>query len=217
MSDDRKRLSEWVDKALNKKSGKTTKGLAAALNLDPAQVSRMRSGERAIKAHELRLIETYIGERAPGYGPADAGAVVPLAGNAVSILEIEVLVAPHVWRERGMPIIGREQATTLPDKDLAGLRQYACAVEAEPGRTVICVPYSSVRTHPHDGDLVHVVRIKGDLEEHTLKLVKNDEGTFFLHPELDGHTTVKPIKFPSHNKCIEVRGLVVADQYRRRH
>jgi len=49
----------WIKQALDKKE-KTQIGLAEALGVDPASVSRMISGERRIKADELKTIFAYL-------------------------------------------------------------------------------------------------------------------------------------------------------------
>ena len=214
--DTRRLLARWIDTALRegRRSGKTNKGLAAALKLDSTQVTRMRNGERAIKAHELRVIEGYLGEKAPGFGGREASAQQVTAIGGVTLIPVEAIIAPAVWREVGVPVNSAEKAFALPDPELAGLKQYACKVDSDQGRLVICVPYRDVRVHPHDGDLVHVVRTKADLEEHTLWVIKSGSGGFSLEPEKGSGPQ---IKFPhSADKGIEIRGLVIADQYRRK-
>lgn len=56
--------SRWIADALQR-SGKTQKGLAEALGLDPAAANRLTKGTRRLKASELPLVERYLGERAP--------------------------------------------------------------------------------------------------------------------------------------------------------
>ncbi|CAO3426606.1 S24 family peptidase [Azospirillum argentinense] len=51
--------TDWIKSGL-KKPGKTQRGLAAALGLDPAAVSRLLKGERQLKAAELTKIATYL-------------------------------------------------------------------------------------------------------------------------------------------------------------
>jgi len=52
---------EWIKKGLAK-SGKSQAGLARALRLDPAQVSRLLSGQRRLKADEIAIVANYLGE-----------------------------------------------------------------------------------------------------------------------------------------------------------
>ncbi len=89
-----------------------------------------------------------------------------------------------------------ERVSAVLDDRLARIRQYACAVEADPSRVVICAPYKHMRSHPEDGDLVHVVRIKGMLEEHTLRVVRLIKNEYFLAPEKTPTDAKHLLKFP---------------------
>lgn len=204
--------ASWVDETLRdgRKDGLTNKGLAAELGIDPTQVTRMRSGERAIKAHELPIIERYLGQSAPGLGDRSQ-RVTPLAYSGW--VNVEAVIAPGVWREAGASMFSGQHLAALPDSDLLGLRQYLCSVENEPRRMIYCVPYADRRARPQDDDLVHVVRRKDDTEEHTLWLTKiRPDGSYVLVPEVgNGGQMPLPITDPS----IELRGLVVADVLRR--
>jgi transcriptional regulator with XRE-family HTH domain len=55
---------QWIADAL-KRTGRTQRGLADALGLDPAAANRLTKGTRRLKASELPLVERYLGERAP--------------------------------------------------------------------------------------------------------------------------------------------------------
>ena len=206
--------ARWVDAALRdgRKDGFTNKGLAARLGIDPTQVTRMRSGERAIKAHELPVIEQYLGQVAPSLPGQDQGQRVrPL--QTQTLISVEAIIAPGAWREAGAMMLSAEKTAALPDHDLVGMRQYLCGVEGDPRRHVICVPYKDKRVHPQVDDLVHVVRFRGDLEEHTLWLTQSlADGSIVLVPETGGG---QPIRFPISETGIELRGLVVADILRR--
>jgi len=53
----------WIREGL-KKPGKSQRGLAAALGIDPSGVSRLLAGTRELKAAELPKVEGYLGVRA---------------------------------------------------------------------------------------------------------------------------------------------------------
>lgn len=206
--------ARWVDDSLRegRKDGLTNKGLAAELGIDPTQVTRMRSGERAIKAHELPIIERYLGQAAPGLAEDRSQRVTP--HPHVGWASVEAVIAPGVWREAGASMLSGQYLAALPDSDLLGLRQYLCTVESEPRRMIYCVPYDQQRARPQDDDLVHVVRRRDDTEEHTLWLTKiRADGTFILVPEVGSNGQ---ISLPLTDPAIELRGLVVADILRRR-
>lgn len=59
----------WIRDSL-KKPGKTQRGLAAALGIDPTGVSRLLSGERQLKAAELDKVHAYFAAKEPQSAPA---------------------------------------------------------------------------------------------------------------------------------------------------
>lgn len=210
------RLAAWIDTVLRqgRSGGKTNKGLARELGLDPTQITRMRKGERAFRVHEIPVIERYLGEKAPGLGGREQVQRVTPEPSA-GLISIEAIIAPGAWREAGATMLSAKKHPALPYADLAGMHQYVCSIEQDPRRMVICVPYRDKRVHPQDDDLVHVVRKRAGLEEHTLWLTKIlPDGSCVLVPE-DGNGA--QIKFPANGAdgSVEVRGLVEADIVRR--
>lgn len=73
----------WIRRGLTK-PGKSQRGLAQALGIDPAGVNRLLKGERQLKAAEIAEVARYLGEEPPALGsplakarragpPTDAG------------------------------------------------------------------------------------------------------------------------------------------------
>jgi phage repressor protein C with HTH and peptisase S24 domain len=58
-------LHAWIDSQLNRAGKGAAARLARALNLKPDKISKIRSGERQVKAPELRKIEHFFDEEAP--------------------------------------------------------------------------------------------------------------------------------------------------------
>ncbi|MGE5537311.1 MAG: LexA family transcriptional regulator [Gemmatimonas sp.] len=54
----------WIRRGLGK-PGKSQRGLATALGIDPAGVTRLLKGERQLKAAEIAKVASYLGERPP--------------------------------------------------------------------------------------------------------------------------------------------------------
>lgn len=81
-----------------------------------------------------------------------------------------VVIAANVWRETGVAVSMPERIPLSPDPRLSGANQYVCKIEGMP-RYAVCVPFEDFRTQPRAGDIVHVVRTSGVLEEHTLHRV----------------------------------------------
>lgn len=55
------KLHEWMKSIIDSTPGLTQKGLAEAMDLNPAAVNRMLYGARKIKVDELPIIEQYLG------------------------------------------------------------------------------------------------------------------------------------------------------------
>lgn len=92
---------EEIREAL-KAPGKTQVGLAKAMGVDPAAVSRMLDGRRLIKAHELPKIRAYFG-RSEDDEPA-RGGVIPLGRRAA-----DPVLHPGDW-PRDVPVLGAAAA-----------------------------------------------------------------------------------------------------------
>lgn len=75
---------DWIRDGLAK-PGKTQRGLAMALGLDPSAVSRLLTGTRQLRAAELPVVAAYLESEAPfpaGFAPqpATSSGVAPLPG-----------------------------------------------------------------------------------------------------------------------------------------
>jgi hypothetical protein len=76
--------SQWIADAL-KRTGRTQKGLADALGLDPAAANRLTKGTRRLKASELPLVERYLGEHAPDRLESFGDAPPPAPADYASV------------------------------------------------------------------------------------------------------------------------------------
>ena len=69
-------FSDWFERGLKQRGRGAGNELAKLLDIRPELVSRMRYGQRPPKAHELRIIEAYLGGSAPlgiATGPIGVG------------------------------------------------------------------------------------------------------------------------------------------------
>ena len=57
-------IADWIRRGLLR-SGKTQRGLAAALGIDPSGVNRMLKGERQLRADEIERVASYLGTEPP--------------------------------------------------------------------------------------------------------------------------------------------------------
>ncbi len=220
-----KLLRDWVRNGC-KKPGKSGKGLAAALGKSPSQVSRMLMKEekvapgkkppRRVRLDELQIIAEYIEEPIPtGLLSGDASVnnraqTSTLAGEqAVPLLRASVVIAPSVWREVGVTVAIAERIAASPDPRVSGMKQYACKIESENGRFVVCVPYFTMRREPLANDVVHVRRTDKGRYEDTLRTIRIVRGQILL--QLEGAKgRESALNYPSTgDETIEIKGLVV--------
>jgi phage repressor protein C with HTH and peptisase S24 domain len=73
----------WIRRGLAK-PGKSQRGLAQALGIDPAGVNRLLKGERQLKAAEIAEVARYLGEEPPALGRSLAKAHRPPPPDAPS-------------------------------------------------------------------------------------------------------------------------------------
>jgi phage repressor protein C with HTH and peptisase S24 domain len=89
---------EWIKQGL-KKPGKSQRGLAAALGIDPSGVSRLLAGTRELKAAEIAKVEAYLD------APADLGA--PAVRADMAALDVPNLASlPRDIEVRGTAVGG---------------------------------------------------------------------------------------------------------------
>lgn len=60
-------FAEWVANNLDKKAGKTQKGLAETLGVAHPQITQLLKGNRDIKVREVPIIAKYLGVAPPSW------------------------------------------------------------------------------------------------------------------------------------------------------
>lgn len=196
-------LAEWLRLGLAK-SGVEKQALARELGLHPSAISHMLRGVREFKEAEVAIISKLIGETPPAFSDTS-----PVSGTRVEMVQSvnwahpSVIIAANVWREAGAVVQLPDRIPLSPDPRLAGVDQYVCKIEGAP-RYAVCVNFGEFRSAPRPGDMVHVVRANGTLEEHTLRRVTK---------LLDGTPYTVPLDPSGPESALEaaqtVRGLVV--------
>ena len=76
---------DWLVRGLEK-PGKSQRGLAAALGVSESVVSRMVSGRRALRDHEITVISSYLGAPPPGTLQQPAAT---LSGGKIAYVGVE--------------------------------------------------------------------------------------------------------------------------------
>lgn len=79
----------WIRRGLAKPE-KSQRGLAKALGIDPAGVTRLLAGERQLKAAEIAKVARYLGEEPPSFAPRGAAARTPTPEPAPSSSAVTV-------------------------------------------------------------------------------------------------------------------------------
>ncbi len=166
----------WLIDALNrlKPEGKTRSGLARHLGKEPSAVTKMLRAEnpQSIPSDLLPKISSYLGIPLPG--DTLGSRVVP--SRAV----FEGVLAVGAWYEKGADTATADRqhmVPAVPAPDLAEFRQYSRIVQTQTIRDVpagdycVFVPYKELRPSPRDGDVVHVRRTNGGLEENSLRRI----------------------------------------------
>jgi SOS-response transcriptional repressor LexA len=95
------KLHEWMKSVIDSTPGLTQKGLAEAMDLNPAAVNRMLYGARKIKVDELPVIEKYLGRRYKEPDPDHAHRSLP---NQQEVFGSAELSMPYGgYRDPGRP------------------------------------------------------------------------------------------------------------------
>lgn len=138
----------WIKQGLTQ-SKRSQSDLARHLGLDPSAITRILSGERSLKSHEINNIAAYFGLSVP---------------TNVSTLWIDVVgvICPGRWTEPGAAIHSR--AAAMVDQRWAVEDLSAYQIDATPhptsalrsGDVLITVDYQKYRPRPLPCD--HIVR-----------------------------------------------------------
>lgn len=220
VSNNQKLYLDWIVRGLQK-PGKTKKGLAGVLGVHPSGVTALLKGERRLQLVEVPKVAAYLEEEVPEGVANSVNTLIPPgqpsalgSALAVPLLAITAVIAPSVWREAGVAVVIAERIPSSPDPRVSDLKQYACKIEADPSRFVICVPYSEMRSRPVANDVVHVRRTRKGFYEDTLRTVRiSSRGQVRLELEPSGARAGEAVlAYPAAAKAgetIEIKGLVV--------
>lgn len=228
MSDEGEIYRQWVKRGLEK-PGKNATGLAKALGRNPSAVTRIVSGERLVKANELPLISSYLGEPAPIVGKMAATEAPDVARVSASVRNAPAVrvageVAAGAWLEildefDPTDVTGDWPVSPIPaDPRYPAPAQFDLKVRgtsinryAREGEILRCVDIHRSHMDFHDGDLVIVRRKRLDLIETTAKRVRVSGGKVELWPESDDPHWQTPVILSgdSEDDVIEVTAVVI--------
>ena len=208
-------LGDWIREAIKKKRklGITQRRLAEHIGVHESVMSRILSGERELTVSELSQISSFLGESPPQFNVrsgVEEQKVSLQAPRFVQRIPVTTIIASGVWREKGALVLDRTVVPASPDPRLSEMPQYSCRIDGPEYRDVagqyaVCVPYHAMRSAPTEPDVVHVVRRRGDLEEHSLRSVSVKNKTTELVPLSDVDQTIALAA----DSDVEIAGLVV--------
>jgi hypothetical protein len=194
-------LIEWVIKGLEK-PGKTRRGLAKALGVNPSAVTRMLNPQgpepRRIQTNELPIISAYLGEPLPDLGLTYLGH-----GDYEQFpIFIRAIVSPGVWRESaaGSLTVSREHSYFPPDPRFGVADQFDVIVEgasinrfARHGSLLRCVEIGDATLAPEPDDFVIVERSRVDTVETTARKYRQTPGGLELWFDSDDPRWQEPL------------------------
>ena len=190
----------------------TQRDLAKLTGIHESVMSRIIRGVRPLRASEMRAIERVLGVDFKNLSTTvvPVEQIVSLSRPIPTpIIPVVAIVAAGVWRDRGALVQDKTQVAASPDPRLEGLEQYACRIDGPEygslaGQYAVCVKYFDLRSKLTSADTVHTIRQQGNLEEHTLRVVKHVGQSVCLTFDSNGASSVTEV-----TPDITVQGLVV--------
>jgi SOS-response transcriptional repressor LexA len=215
-------LAAFARPGTPEKPRKTQVGLAKALGVGQAQISRMINGKRRLKHWEISKAAEYLEELPPLVQVSTAS---PLAAESLTVKYAPVRgeCAGGRWMEYE---VGDDTYETIPivPTRFSALEQFAFRVRGNSmdkakildGDYVICVPYFDARAGLTHGDTVVVERRRGGLYERTCKRLelRPDGVVALISQSSDPHNAEPLLQLRVNGHAddgveIEVTGLVI--------
>jgi len=181
---------EWLHYGLGKK-GKSGKGLASYLGIQPSTVSRMLSGKRRIFASELEGISRYIEEPIPL-------VTNPYPSKEVNQMLILGFINKGIWFDLKQQTPIYEDIPNIPvdglkAKQFAYVLTYDCHTHLKDSYLITILPHEVNKTFK-DNDIVVIERTRDDLSQYILAQVSEADGklSFFdLDSRIDRMTKIE--------------------------
>lgn len=136
---------EWIRQGL-KKPGKSQRGLAAALNLDPAAITRLLEGKRQLKAREVPVIEAYLDESAP---PQVAPVSIPENARRAPVSTYDKIPVLGIAE-------GGEEGWSLWNGDIVDYVTRPPALAGATGTYAVFVTGMSMEPRYYPGEMIYI-------------------------------------------------------------
>lgn len=194
--------------------------LARRAGVDPATLTRFMNNPK----YKPNLSDTTLQKIAEAVRrEPPTGSANQALSRAIGLPTVKVkgTAAAGMWKD--VSIIAEdyyvhEEIPVVENPRYAGYEQYALLVEGPSmnrkiadGEYAICVSWGALGIDPKDGQLVHVERNRGGLQEVTIKMVKIVNGRIQLWPDSDDPHFQTPLEISHEDEDTEValRGLVI--------
>lgn len=219
---DQKRLREWLKRGLAKTDRKrTATGLAKLLGVDRTAISKIFSGQRGIKAGELRGMADYINEPIPL--EATPGVAEPLPSDKMALyigkiaagtwIDMETQVAVKPKKISAAPI----QIYENLQQGYLNITDDSCDKFAKKGETIWVVDYDKVRKVPQHNDFVVVQmtqlignrREERHVQEWTVRRVARTGGSIFLKGLSSVPGLINDVEYSENSLDLKISYLVI--------
>lgn len=204
-------------KELREKRFETAKAAADAHGWNEVTYRSHESGMRNIPMTAARKYATAF-RSSPGYILGlEAGGNSPLV-NAVTYAPLVAIAAAGAFRvDDGLEIEGI-QVPAVPRHDIPAGVQYSVQIDGQSvnkripdGAYAICAPYDRYAGGPQHGQLVHVIRERSGLVEHTIKELRYSRDGTQLFPVSTDPKHQEPLVLGTgeDGEIVRIHGVVI--------
>lgn len=171
---------EWLDRGLSAKGHGAGAALARLLRISPVKVTKMRKGEREPRAHELPIIEEFLGTPAPIGKP-------PAVATQIQTHSVHVVGYVGAGSQAHYYAVAQGSLDEVPAPLGANHKTVAVEIRGDSLGSIFdrwLVFYDDVRT-PVTDDLIGKLCVIGLPNDQILvkKLRRGKGGTYDLHSE----------------------------------
>jgi SOS-response transcriptional repressor LexA len=210
-------------RALRVKRGFSTASDAAkAYGWNEHTYKSHENGIRGIRPDAARKYASAFGSTPAhilGIGPENGNGTVSNTLNHVNVAPLVARVSAGVFRyDEGLEEGAIIQVPVVPRKDIPAQLQYAVLVDGPSvnlriadGAYAICAPYESYPGGAQHGQLVHVVRERSGLHEHTIKELRFTREGLTLAPCSSDPRYQEPIVLATGEaeELVRIQGVVI--------